>query len=779
MRNTGSLGRGRGYVDAANLPRLSKEPNTLLRKVVLYRGDITELNVDVIVNAANPSLLGGGGVDGAIHRKAGPELRAFNQTLGGCKTSEVKASPAFQLCCKQIFHTVGPRGEQPQALRACYQNALELLKKSKFRTIAFPCISTGIYGYPQLNAAQVVTDCVTKWLKVPANFEAVDFIVFCVFERQDFVFYEQLLAKVKCRAPVSIASAFAPPTSEDEPASVAPLQARLVTAAPDCVPAVHGEPPEPRAEASRAEERMGNAGDGSVPAEDPGEDPKPWGGSWVLCGGGEDATREEEDGIGDEDDRTRVFAYRGTQEGMELQPLKRPTGPEDSPCGSSTRRERRGRRAEEASRAGDTGTTRGQQARRESALEAREGGNRQKRRASVDEDSSEDDLSDECPAVRLVEKQERRGERRRRNERKDRRGQPERPTKKETKRRNSDCFDRHLQERVDAEERLKLATDYSSVSPSPSGVPQSCGAGHSSPPQSAGGSPRQALAAQLHSAARDAESLSESAKTVEIISGGVDENPAAAAVPVADARRQEPALEPATPSSRDTGQEAKLASTRGSGFRSPNAFPLTASAGAAPSPRCAEALPEGSPAETAAGASPKSGNKSAPAAAKRHKKPQSAEEKKKACSPPEGKRKTKQASRRDSQNSQESPKASATTAQPPDRTASLGEELSGAPGNRGALNDGEESHWSVTRLELPPVNPLAEGPLVGNQNCPLQSADVSSGCTAPRASSGETEERSKRPLSSVTPRSSGSRGGARRARKQRHRKQQAKGRRNT
>ncbi|PHJ22336.1 macro domain-containing protein [Cystoisospora suis] len=319
--------RRSGYVDSANLPRYSKEPNTLLRKVIVYKGDITKLDVDVIVNAANHSLLGGGGVDGAIHRKAGPQLRAFNQTLGGCKTSEVKASPGFNLFCKQIFHTVGPRGEQPQALRSCYINALELLK--------------------------VVVECVSKWLKVPSNFEAIDYIVFCVFDKQDYTLYDQLLSKIKARAPVSISSVFAPPvlpgadgdgiTTTSTGGEDAGEKPTLGTASQD--PPHHGPTGRDRMIVDEHEDEQTKDNTPSLQQQIGGakesEDKKPeclqkkfrkddsregrddWGGSWVLCGGGEDATREEEDGKGDENDRTRVFEYRGDKkEGMELMPLK-------------------------------------------------------------------------------------------------------------------------------------------------------------------------------------------------------------------------------------------------------------------------------------------------------------------------------------------------------------------------------------------------------------------------------------------------------------------------
>jgi O-acetyl-ADP-ribose deacetylase (regulator of RNase III) len=168
---------------------------TFSGRIELLQGDITTLDVDAIVNAANRSLLGGGGVDGAIHRAAGPQLLAECKTLGGCETGEAKITGGFKLPARHVIHTVGPvygnRPEDPKLLAACYRNSLRLATEKGLAIIAFPAISCGVYGYPPAKACRVAVETVREFL---AKDQALEKVIFVVFSADLFQIYHDTLS---------------------------------------------------------------------------------------------------------------------------------------------------------------------------------------------------------------------------------------------------------------------------------------------------------------------------------------------------------------------------------------------------------------------------------------------------------------------------------------------------------------------------------------------------------------------------------------------------------
>ncbi len=166
-----------------------------MSKIEIHEGDITTHKVDAIVNAANNSLLGGGGVDGAIHRAAGPGLIEECRTLKGCATGQAKVTSAYNLPCKFVIHAVGPvwKGGQyneDELLSSAYRNALRIAANMKLNSVAFPNISTGIYGFPKQRAAKIAV------AEARAHIDAghsVDKIIFCIFDPENFEFYEKEL----------------------------------------------------------------------------------------------------------------------------------------------------------------------------------------------------------------------------------------------------------------------------------------------------------------------------------------------------------------------------------------------------------------------------------------------------------------------------------------------------------------------------------------------------------------------------------------------------------
>jgi len=163
----------------------------------VIQADITQLNVDAIVNATNSSLLGGSGVNGAIHRAAGPELLQECLTLGGCPTGQARLTHGYRLAARFVIHTVGPvwhggKQNEAQLLASCYCESLSLATAQQLASIAFPCISTGIYGYPPEQAVEVAIAAVRDFLRTPCSLREV---IFCCYSASDLALYQSALAR--------------------------------------------------------------------------------------------------------------------------------------------------------------------------------------------------------------------------------------------------------------------------------------------------------------------------------------------------------------------------------------------------------------------------------------------------------------------------------------------------------------------------------------------------------------------------------------------------------
>jgi len=175
--------------------------NELISRIEVWQGDITTLDVDAIVNAANTSLLGGGGVDGAIHRAAGPALVDFCRRLNGCETGSAKLSPGFQLPARAVIHTVGPvwkGGEvgEKEALTSCYYTVMKIAANEGFQSIAFPAISCGVYGYPKSLAVDVAVNCLLESLRTMPLMERV---ILCCFDLEMYQLYQQKLDEINSK----------------------------------------------------------------------------------------------------------------------------------------------------------------------------------------------------------------------------------------------------------------------------------------------------------------------------------------------------------------------------------------------------------------------------------------------------------------------------------------------------------------------------------------------------------------------------------------------------
>lgn len=173
--------------------------SSIRARMAVVRGDITTLHVDAIVNAANASLLGGGGVDGAIHRAAGPELLAETRALGGCPTGEARITRGYRLPAKHVIHAVGPvyrGGLQGEAalLRSAYTSSLRLAQENSLDTIAFPSISTGVYGYPKPAGCDIAVDTVAAWL---SEHDKPSRVIFCCFDAENEQLYRKKLQELE------------------------------------------------------------------------------------------------------------------------------------------------------------------------------------------------------------------------------------------------------------------------------------------------------------------------------------------------------------------------------------------------------------------------------------------------------------------------------------------------------------------------------------------------------------------------------------------------------
>ncbi|KRX25140.1 O-acetyl-ADP-ribose deacetylase MACROD2 [Trichinella nelsoni] len=210
---------GNNFVTLENIPTVDKmfhcDRNVeMAKKFSLWQGDITSLEINAIVNAANSALRVGGGVDGAIHRAAGKELSKETATLGGCAPGFAKITHGYRLPAKYVIHTVGPTDGNPETLKSCYKNCFDICSKKALKSIvmkidvsyklcvnlkifkAFPCVGTGIYGFPNDKACEIAVTTALEWLKTTENMETMNRIIFCVFLDLDKNLYMEKLKEI-------------------------------------------------------------------------------------------------------------------------------------------------------------------------------------------------------------------------------------------------------------------------------------------------------------------------------------------------------------------------------------------------------------------------------------------------------------------------------------------------------------------------------------------------------------------------------------------------------
>ncbi|KEG14803.1 Appr-1-p processing domain-containing protein [Trypanosoma grayi] len=177
-------------VTPSDLPPVDPSDN-ILRHIALYRGPVTKLQLDAIVNAANTQCLGGGGVDGAIHAAAGPLLLRECATFNGCATGQCRLTKGYQLPARYVLHTVGPVGEKPAELRSCYRSILSLAHRNGLRSVGFCCVSTGVYGYPLLPATRIALGETVKY--ITQHTDAFDLCCFACFQAEEYKTYTACL----------------------------------------------------------------------------------------------------------------------------------------------------------------------------------------------------------------------------------------------------------------------------------------------------------------------------------------------------------------------------------------------------------------------------------------------------------------------------------------------------------------------------------------------------------------------------------------------------------
>lgn len=185
------------WTDSSKKLKLKKvtpkyKPNTKINsKISIFQGDISTLEIDAIVNAASPGLLGGGGIDGCINSGAGRFLRKECESLGGCKPGNTKITKGYRLPAKYVLHSVGPLNKEKEVMKSCYTTCLELVESNNIKSVAFCCIGTGAYGFPLPEATQIACETIREWIE--KNEDKIDRIIFCVYSNKELDEYTKTI----------------------------------------------------------------------------------------------------------------------------------------------------------------------------------------------------------------------------------------------------------------------------------------------------------------------------------------------------------------------------------------------------------------------------------------------------------------------------------------------------------------------------------------------------------------------------------------------------------